>query len=52
MGCSNNSFEINTSKENAPEENQDDYIIGLMKRRLVENQDREIEDNDLKKSKN
>ena len=51
MGCSNNSFEINTSKENAPEENQDDYIIGLMKRRLVENQDREIEDNDLKKIK-
>ena len=35
MGCSNNSFEINTSKENAPEENQDDYIIGLMKRRLI-----------------
>ena len=49
MGCSSSSFEINKSKENIPEDNGDDYIIGLMKRRMIENQDKEIENHDLKK---
>ena len=52
MGCSSSSFEINKSKENIPEDNGDDYIIGLMKRRMIENQDKEIENHDLNKIKN
>ena len=51
MGCSSSSFEINKSKENIPEENADDYIIGLMKRRMIENKDKEIENHDLNKIK-
>ena len=52
MGCSSSSFEINKSKENIPEDNGDDYIIGLMKRRMIENKDKEIENHDLNKIKN
>ena len=51
MGCSNSSFEINKSKENIQEEKKDDFLIGLMKRRLMENGDKEIENHDLKKIK-
>ena len=51
MGCSNSSFEINKSKENIQEEKKDDFLIGLMKRRLIENGDKEIENHDLKKIK-
>ena len=51
MGCSNSSFEINKSKENIQEEKKDDFLIGLMKRRLMENEDKEIENHDLKKIK-
>ena len=52
MGCSSSSFEINKSKENIPEDNGDDYILGLMKRRMIEDKDKEIENHDLNKIKN
>ena len=51
MGWSNTSFEINKSEDKKPEENGDDYIIGLMKRRLIEDKDKEIEIHELNKIK-
>ena len=51
MGCSNASFEINKSKENIIEDNKEDDVIKLMRLRMEENKDKEVENHDLIKIK-
>ena len=52
MGCSNSSFEIQKSKDNIQDENRDDDLMVLMKKRMAENNEKEIETPKLTKIKN
>ena len=49
MGCSNSSFEMHKSKDNIQDENRDDDLLVLMKKRMQEN--KEIANHDLNKIK-
>ena len=49
MGCSNSSFEMHKSKENIQDENRDEDLLVLMKKRMQEN--KEIANHDLNKIK-
>ena len=52
MGCSNNSsFEINKSDEKIEQDNKGDDLNELIKIRMKDNQEKQIEDNDLIKIK-
>ena len=47
MGCSNSSFEMHKSKENIQDENRDDDLMVLMKKRMSENNEKEIANHNL-----
>ena len=49
MGCSNSSFEMHKSKDNIQDENRDEDLLVLMKKRMQEN--KEIANHDLNKIK-
>ena len=51
MGCSNSSFEMHKSKENIQDENRDDDLMVLMKKRMSENNEKEIANHNLIKIK-
>lgn len=41
MGCSNSSFEMHKSEDNIQNENRDDDLLVLMKKRMAENKEKE-----------